>query len=457
MSETTVTVAPGAPLPEWQVRVPGSKSLTNRALLLAAVAGQGRSRLRNPLLADDTEVMAGAVRALGASVEASTDADGSAVWTVGGLAGPPTGDASVWCGMAGTVGRFLLPMLAAGEGRFALDADPQLQRRPLGALLQGLRAQGAEIDGDAFPLTLVAHGLTGGELEVDASVSSQFLSGLLMAAPLAHAATTLRFNTVVSRPYLELTAATMRAFGVGAAMDANEINVPVAGYVATEYDVEPDASTASYFLASAALTGTTVTLPGLDRRVTAQGDIELVAFLERMGCMVRDAEDGLELTGPPRLRGIEVDMGNSSDVFMTLACVAPFAEGPTTVGGIGHARVKESDRIGATAENLRLLGITVEEGEDYLRVHPGAPQTARLPTYDDHRIAMAFSLIGTHSPVVLEDPDVVAKTCPTFFELWRETGAAVSLPDDVIDDAASVGLGSVGAAEAAADSGGDEW
>ncbi len=450
MSTITATVAPGAPPERWQVRVPGSKSLTNRALLLAAVAGQGRSRLRNPLLSDDTQVMVEAARALGASVEASTDADGAAVWSVGGLAGPPTGDASIWCGMAGTVGRFLLPMLAAGEGRFAVDAHPQLQRRPLGRLLTALRSQGAEIEGESFPLALTAHGLAGGDLEVDASVSSQFLSGLLMAAPLARTTTTLHFETVVSRPYLDLTAATMSAFGVGAAVGDHEITVPVGGYAAAAYDVEPDASTASYFLASAALTGTTVTLPGLDRRATAQGDIELVEFLERMGCEVRDGEAGIELTGPAVLRGVEVDMNNSSDVFMTLACVAPFADGPTTIGGIGHARVKESDRIGATADNLRRLGITVDEGDDYLRVHPGTPQTTRLPTYDDHRIAMAFSLIGTRVPVIIEEPGVVAKTCPTFFELWRETGAAVSLPGDVYDDAALAG-GNPAAAS------GDEW
>jgi 3-phosphoshikimate 1-carboxyvinyltransferase len=196
------------------------------------------------------------------------------------------------------------------------------------------------------------------------------------------------------------------------------------GYRATEFEIEPDASTASYFLASAALTGTTVELPGLDLSRTNQGDTELVGFLQQMGCEVTESGN-LELTGPLQLQGVEVDMGNSSDVFMTLACAAPFADGPTTIEGIGHARVKESDRIAATAENLRRLGIEVDEGPDHLRIHPGTPRTARLPTYEDHRIAMAFSLIGTHVPVQLEDPTVVHKTCPTFFELWRATGAGV--------------------------------
>ena len=400
--------------------MPGSKSLTNRALLLAALAGPGRSTLRNALLADDTEVMAAALRTLGATVHAGA----SGALQVGGLGGAPRGRAEVWCGMAGTVARFLAPVLAAGQGTFALDADPQLRRRPLGPLLAALRAQGTEIDRDALPLTIVADGLAGGEVTVDAGVSSQFLSGLLIAAPLARAPTTLRFGALVSRPYLELTLAAMRAFGVEVARGDGRLEVAPAGYRPAELEIEPDASTASYFLASAALTGTTVRIPGLALDRTAQGDAELARHLERMGCTVA-ATGALELSGPPRLRGIEVDMGDSSDVFMTLACVAPFADGPTTISGIGHVRVKESDRIAATAANLRRLGIEVDEGADHLRIHPGVPRPARLPTYDDHRIAMAFALIGTHAAVELEHPEVVAKTCPSFFELWRLTGAEV--------------------------------
>jgi 3-phosphoshikimate 1-carboxyvinyltransferase len=245
-----------------------------------------------------------------------------------------------------------------------------------------------------------------------------------MAAPFARADTRLHFDTLVSKPYLELTLSAMRAFGVQVEVEPGAMSVSHGAYKAARLAVEPDVSTASYFLASAALTGTTVRLPGLDRRVTAQGDIELVGFLEQMGCTVSDGES-IELTGPKRLRGVDVNMCNSSDVFMTLACVAPFAEGPTTIEGIGHARVKESDRIAACAENLERLGIKVEQGPDWIRIHPGTPQGTSLPTYDDHRIAMAFSLIGTHDAVMLEHPDVVSKTCPEFFELWRASGAQV--------------------------------
>ncbi|HLI59420.1 MAG TPA: 3-phosphoshikimate 1-carboxyvinyltransferase [Solirubrobacteraceae bacterium] len=420
-------VAPGAPPARWSVRVPGSKSLTNRALLLAGIAA-GSTRLVAPLLADDTEVMMAALRALGAGVHRVRDASGQAV-VVDGLGGPPRAPAGeavvVDCGMAGTVGRFLVPVLAAGEGRFAVDGHPQLRRRPLGPLLAALRAQGAAIDGDALPLTLVAGGLAGGVVAVDASVSSQFLSGLAIAAPLAREATTLRFGSLVSAPYLELTLDAMRAFGASVEREPGALRIAAGGYrTPGRYTVEPDVSTASYFLASAALTGTTVTLPGLDLDATGQGDIELVSHLQAMGCAVAGRAP-LTLTGPARLRGIEADMNASSDVFMTLACAAVFADGPTTITGIGHARVKESDRVDATARNLRALGIDIEEGRDWLRVHPGPPRPARLPTFDDHRIAMAFSLIGARVPVELEDPGVVAKTCPAFFSLWPATGAVV--------------------------------
>lgn len=423
MSEV-VNVEPGHPAPRWEVRVPGSKSITNRVLLLAGVA-DGRSELVEPLVAEDTRAMEAALRKLGAEVLEQRDADGGLRWVVNGLGGPPQGDHEVYCGMGATVGRFLVPMLAAGEGRFAVDAHPQLRRRPLGPVLEALAAQGAEIEGDAFPLVLGARGLSGGDVRVDASVSSQFLSGLLLAAPFARADTRLWFDTLVSKPYLDLTLDAMAAFGVRVGREPGVIRVARGGYRATSFVIEPDVSTASYFIASAALTGTTVRMLGLDRRVTRQGDIELVGLLEQMGCTVRDGA-AMELTGPRRLRGVEVNMGNSSDVFMTLACVAPFADGPTTIEGIGHARVKESDRIAACCENLERLGITVEQGPDWVRIHPGTPRTAALPTYEDHRIAMAFSLIGTHVPVSLEEPGVVSKTCPEFFELWRGTGAKVT-------------------------------
>lgn len=382
--------------------VPGSKSLTNRALLLAGVA-TGPSRLSGALIADDTTAMISCLRGLGVGIEV----DGTEV-VVEGLGGPPVGPGTLYVGMGATVGRFLLPMLAAGHGRFEIDAHPQLARRPLGPVLDALRAQGARFDGSRFPLVLDAHGLSGGEVSVDASVSSQFLSGLMLAAPLAQAPTLLRFGALASAPYIDLTLAVMRAFGVD-----GRGQLPTGGYHACDYAVEPDASTASYFYAAAALTGSEVTVPGLDPGETAQGDIALVEHLAAMG---------------PELRGIEVDMSNATDVFMTLACVAPFCFSPTLITGIGGVRVKETDRLAATTENLRQLGIRVEEGPDWLRVFPGEPRAGvRLPTYEDHRMAMAFSLIGLRVPVELEDPGVVAKTCPGYWELLELSGAEVSV------------------------------
>jgi 3-phosphoshikimate 1-carboxyvinyltransferase len=416
-------LSPGQPPDRWDVRVPGSKSITNRALLLAAVA-EGTSILRHPLRADDTEAMVGSLRALGAAIE---DGDDEA-WRVRGLGGPPRGTADVWCGAAGTVARFLPAILAAGEGTFGVDGVPQLRARPLRPLIDALEAQGASVADGAthLPLRLVARGLSGGTVTVDSRISSQFLSGLLMAAPLARAATRLVHGETVSRPYLDITRSVMRSFGADASLGAAESTCEPGAYAGVDFAVEPDASTASYFLAHAAVTGTTVRLVGLDGAATLQGDIGLVGVLEAMGCEAQ-LSPAVELRGPERLRGVEVEMTDSTDVLMTVACVAPFADGPTTIEGVGHARVKESDRLSATAENLQRLGIAVEEGRDHLRIHPGVPRPARLPTYDDHRIAMAFAVIGQRVALTLEDPDVVAKTCPTFFELWRQSGAHVEL------------------------------
>lgn len=427
---TIARVAPGSVPADWTITVPGSKSITNRVLLLAAVAA-GTSRVGNALDADDTRVMLDALRALGAGV---APGEGEGSWEVDGLGGPPRGGSDapleLWCGMAGTVGRFLVPVCAAGRGRFAFTADPQLLGRPLGPLLAALAQQGARLDppdATALPLALTADGLRGGDVAVDTSVSSQFLSGLLLAAPLAREASRFAVDLPVSASYVDLTLDALRAFGADVRRGDDEIVVAPGGLRAADLAVEPDASTASYFLAAAAVTGTTVTIPGLDLDRTRQGDAQLAVLLERMGCrIVRRGPVTLQgPAGPGGLRGIEADMRDCSDVFMTLACVAPFAEEPTTITGIGNVRVKESDRIAAVEENLRRLGIATEAGEDWLRVHPGAPATARLPTFRDHRIAMAFSVVGLRAPVELEDPAVVEKTCPPFFDLWRRIGADV--------------------------------
>jgi 3-phosphoshikimate 1-carboxyvinyltransferase len=424
----TMRIAPGDRPDAFAVVVPGSKSITNRAVLLAGVA-QGASQIVAPLLSDDTLDMLGAIRSLGGEVTRGDDA----VWTIRGLGGAPVsaGRTDVWCGMAGTVARFMLPMCAAGTGRFVFDADAQLRGRPIGHLVQALEGQGVAFDPAGpthLPVAMDAAGLPGGAVDVDTTVSSQFVSGLLMSAPFATDPSRFPIRDAVSRPYIDMTAEVMRRFGaaVSPGDDPADLVVATGGYGATRFAVEPDASTASYFLAAAAVTGSRVTIGGLDPATSMQGDVRLVELLAQMGCEVQAAGGGVSLRGPQGLRGIVADMTDCTDVFMTLACVAVFADGPTTIHGIATTRVKESDRVSAVAENLARLGIRTEEGPDHLTIHPGTPTTALLPTYRDHRIAMAFSAIGLRTPVELEDPGVVSKTCPTFFDLWPATGAVVT-------------------------------
>jgi 3-phosphoshikimate 1-carboxyvinyltransferase len=415
------TVGPGRLPARWDADIPGSKSLTNRAVLLASLA-DGESLIQRPLVADDTLVMRQAVRDLGASIDESSE--GLVVRGCGRAPIAAPDGTAVWCGMAGTAARFLLPVCAAGRGRFCFDADEQLRGRPMAALvdvLVGLCATVAPPSSVAFPFELEAAGLRGGDVVVDGSASSQFLSGLLLAAPYAQDELTVRSQLRVSRSYIDLTLDAMEAFGVTAHDDGDTIRVPVDRYRAQHFVVEPDVSTASYFLAIAALTATEVVVPGLSRTATRQGDVAFVEILEQMGCAVTN-DDPLTLRGAPHLAGVEADMSNCSDVFMTAACVAAYCDGPSQFTGIEHIRAKESDRLDAVAHNLGLLGVRTDLGPGELTVYPGVTATATLPTYRDHRIAMAFSVMGARSPVEILDPDVVAKTCPPFFDLLETIG-----------------------------------
>lgn len=400
------------------VTVPGSKSITNRALLLAALA-HGESALTGALAADDTRAFAAALRSLGFAVE-----EGAEGWRVQGAAGRiPAPAADVYCAEAGTAARFLLAACAAGEGRYRLDAAPQLRRRPLALLLEALRAQGARTepaDADRLPLTLAARGLRGGAVRLPGDTSSQFVSALLMTAPLARAPLTIEVDGLVSRPYVDMTLSMMEQFGVTAERDAHRLfRVSPATYAAQTYAVEPDASTASYFYAAAAVSGGRVKVTGLHRRSSLQGDMRFIDVLATMGCTVTEEPDGLVVAGPATLAGLTVDMGDISDTFMTLAAIAPFADAAVTITGIANVRLKESDRIAAMATNLGRLGIATESGPDSLRIHPGTPTAGHIDAVSDHRIAMSFAVLGLRVPgIVIDDPGCVSKTCPTFFELW---------------------------------------
>ncbi len=397
-------------------RIPGSKSLTNRILVLSA-ASAGRSVLHEPLDSDDTRACAAALRAMGYAVD---DAD-PARWVVEGTGRGPTRDAAeVYCADAGTAARFLPPLAATGHGRFVFDGSDQLRRRPLGPLLDSLARLGAGItrrSGSDLPFELHATGLAGGPVAVASTASSQFLSGLLMAGPLMSDGLALAGGPRVSQPYIDMTIALMARFGVPASRDGDGgIQVPAAPYRPVDVRVEPDASTASYFFAAAALTGAGIVVPGLGSG-SAQGDLRFVEILRMIGAEVTVAEDRTTVAGSPALRGgFTVDMNDISDTMMTLAAIAPYLDEPITITGIGHARLKESDRVAAMAANLAACGITVDEAPDRLTIHPGQPRPATIACHRDHRIAMSFAVLGLRADgIVLDDPACVRKTFPGFF------------------------------------------
>ena len=415
MSEARPVTPAGGPL-DATVSVPGSKSLTNRALVCAALAG-GTSTIDGALVADDSEAMRTALAALGAGIARDPSSGRLLVTGTGGRLRP--GPLALDMRLSGTTSRFLLPVVALGEGEYRIDGAPPLRARPMGPVLDGIRTLGAEVreEGEpgCLPVTIVAPGgLDGGEVAVAGDMSSQFLSGLLLAAPYARGGVRLRLTTtLVSRPYVELTQAVMGAFGVDVGPD---LDVPAGRYRATAYVVEPDASTASYFLAAAALVGGRVTVKGLGEG-TRQGDARLADLLAAMGAEVERTATTTTVTGTGRLRGLgRVDLADMPDQAQTLAALAPFADGPTEVTGVGFIRGHETDRIAAVVTELGRLGVAARETEDGFVVEPGTPRPARVATYDDHRMAMSFALVGLRVPgVEIEDPDCVAKTFPGFW------------------------------------------
>lgn len=336
--------------------------------------------------------------------------------------------ADLYVANSGTTVRFLTPLVALGEGRFRLDGTPRMRERPIGDLLDGLGQLGVDVQSELGtgcpPVVVRARGLAGGSASIRADVSSQFLSGLLLSAPLARTPVTLSIRgEQVSEPYVRMTLAVMACFGVQVVTtDARQFRIPRdSGYVGREYFIEPDASGASYFFGAAAITGGEVTVRGLSR-ASLQGDVAFVDLLARMGCEVLDQADGITVRGGA-LAGIEADMGDISDTVQTLAVVALFARGPTTIRGVAHIRHKETDRIGALATELRKLGGTVDEFADGLRITPGELHAATLATYDDHRMAMSLALAGLRVPgVVIMHPECTAKTYPRFFDDLQASG-----------------------------------
>lgn len=403
--------------------VPGSKSITNRALALAALVG-GPTTLTNALFADDTERMMECLRALGFTVEFSAESEEMTVWGRGAI---PASNAALFVGNSGTTARFITPITALGHGTFTLDGVARMRERPMGDLIRALRQLGVDIESIGAngcpPLRLNAHGLSGGTCEVRSDTSSQFLSGLLLAAPCADGAQTRIHldGPILSAPYIAITTTMMRQFGgkVHVSDDGRDFDVPGRQrYVSPDrYVVEPDASAASYFFAAAAITGGRVRVPGIGKKAL-QGDAAFIDVLEAMGCTVTRGDDFLEVAGTGDLRGITVDMNAISDTVMTLAAVAPFAASPTVIENVAHIRHKETDRLAAVAKELQRLGVRVDERADGMTIYPASRITpATIQTYDDHRMAMAFALVGLRSNgVVIADPKCVAKTFPDYFE-----------------------------------------
>lgn len=407
--------------PDAAIPVPGSKSITNRALLIAAMA-EGESTLTGALFSDDTARMQDCLRACGAAIEEDQRAER---FNITGLGGPPrVPEATLFTGNSGTTARFIAPFAAAGRGYFVIDGVPRMRQRPMGALIRSLRSLGVQIqsreDNDCPPLEIDAQGVEGGHLVVSGSETSQHISGLLMCAPLFPRGLDLIIEgDPVSRPYIELTAAVMEAFGVrvDGVPGGAELRVPAGQkYRGREYHVEPDASNASYFFAAAALTGGRIRVEGLGCR-SRQGDLALLNVIRSMGCEVTQGEEWTEVRGPDRLPPFDVDAADFSDMAQTLYALAPFTGGECRVRGVEHSRLQECDRVAASATELRRLGQEVVELPDGLIIRPRAIQPGVIATYDDHRMAMAFALIGLRSPgIAISDPGCTAKTFPGYWD-----------------------------------------
>ncbi len=405
------------------VRLPGSKSITNRALVCAALA-DGTSTLTNALHADDTEAMVEGLLALDVAIDADWS---SGRLVIAGRGGRPGGDvAMIDARQSGTTSRFLLPVAGLGRGLRRIDASNRMRERPMADVLHAVRTLGAAVrdvgSPGHLPVEVEGGTLTGGEVSIRGDVSSQFLSGLLLAAPAMPDGLVARLEgELVSRPYVDLTLAVMRSFGVPVGQpDSSTWAVEAQPYRAAAYAIEPDASAASYVFAAAALLGGRATVPGLGADAL-QGDVAFVDLLERMGARVERGAGATTVAGTGVLRGIDVDMREISDTAPTLAVVATFADGPTRVTGIGFIRGKETDRIGAVVAELRRLGVDATEEPDGFTVHPGPVRPTTVQTYDDHRMAMAFALAGLRAPgIQIAGPGCVAKTFPDYWQLLDE-------------------------------------
>lgn len=417
---------PAAPI-DWVVEVPGSKSMTNRALLMAALA-DGVTTLKGVLFSDDSRNFLGSLQSLGFGVEID---EAAKTVTVEGLNGSvPVTEGVIYVGSAGTAARFLTAMLALAEGTFVVNASEQMKKRPMKPLFGVLERMGAEITcletegclpvrirgiGGRFPAHEVCR------TRLDISESTQFLSALLLVSPMVKQGLCVEITSArKDGAYIRITRRMMEQFGVKVDFDGVNYTIQAgSAYRSGCCQIEPDVSAACYFYAAAALTGGKTVVRHVTRECM-QGDLKFLDVLAQMGCTVRDTSDGIEVQGAAggRMKGVTVDMKDFSDQAMTLAALAPFADGDVRIRNIGHIRLQESDRIHAIATELARLGISCEEEADAVTVHPGTPVPAEVQTYDDHRIAMAFALVGLRTEGIrIADPMCCRKTFENYFEV----------------------------------------
>ncbi len=410
------SVRPGGPV-TIRVRPPGSKSITNRALLIAALA-EGESRLLHPLLSDDTVAMRAGLTRLGAGFSEFEDG----LQVTGGSFSPA--DLPLDVNLSGTSLRFLVAAAVLAPGQTVVDGRPRIRERPIAALANALVDLGVSVttdpDSGGAPVTVVGGSMRGGVVEIDASVSSQPVSALMMIAPYAEAPLTMEFagGQSISEEYLQTTAEVMAAFGIEPVLSVGRVTVPIGRYRPRSFVVEADASAAVYPWCAAAITGGAVSVLGISPSST-QPDLGVLEILEAMGCRIRRTTETIVVSGPAQLSAITADLGHCPDGAMAIAVCAAFADGPSHLTGLSSWSVKETDRLMAVATELRKLGATVERSDSSLTIEPpGALRSADISTYDDHRMAMAFSLAGLKVPGVrILDPGVVSKTWP---EYWDE-------------------------------------
>ena len=415
------------------VSVPGSKSITNRALLISALA-EGDSTLNRAMLSGDSRVFIECLKALGVSIDVSDplvgDLAGNVNIKVRGCKGylPPCADLNV--GSAGTAARFLTALLGVSHGTYRLDSSPQMRKRPMQPLLDTLTKLGCEVtchkEPGHFPFTLNSDGVKKHEINVDINESSQFLSAMLIVSVLAGKNLYIDVMGTHGMDYVDMTVAMMKEFGVKV-----NLGFRIAGhqsYTGRDYDIEADASAAAYFYALSPLLGLKIGVRGIHSD-SLQGDVKFIHALELMGCSSYETDEGIVLCPPADgvIHGIGVDMSSYSDQAITLSCIAAFADSPTTITGIGHIRKQESDRLSGIASELGKMGIETDMTEDGITIKPGIPKPAVIETYDDHRMAMAFTLIGLKNPgIVINNPGCCAKTFENYYPVLEDLIKTVS-------------------------------